>query len=366
MKYLVYETSLDGHRRHYLSVIDQDLASDGGEWIYFLPEKGEISLKNGTLQQKIGSHSSKGMGSALARLRFLFLAIVSCRPNKVLIPTGDGLAQFLFLLSPLFLIFGCKVICVLHRAKFGYPVKNTRDRLIHLFSYITFRCAFRCTFLSVDVVPCEALKTGANPLGLKIGYLPDPLSSPPAKEKSASRTALGLSHDLEIFGCVGVIDQRKGADSLIRAASNIGGNQRILLAGKFAPEILAQLETVDSTTQSRLILINRFLDHDEMFSYICALDAMLMVQHGHTGISSFALHAVKYGIPLLCSATPWFHELQKQFPEVVTLAENGGNLGCLIASWGKNCQRGHTPDEKFSQKYSRMAFAAAVAKELNK
>ncbi len=364
MKHLVYETSLDGHRRHYLSVIDQGLASNDGGWIYFLPEEGEISLGNGTVHQKIGSHSSKGMGSALARLRFLFLAIVTCRPNKVLIPTGDGLAQFLFLLSPLFLIFGCKVVCVLHRAKFGYPVKNTRDRLIHLFSYITFRFAIRCRFLSVDVVPCEALKTGLNPLGLEIGYLADPLSSPPAKDRSVSRTALGLPQDVEILGCIGGIDRRKGGDYLIRAASSIRANQRILLAGKFAPEILDQLEKIDPITKSRLILVNRFLDHDEMFSYICSLDAMLMVQSGHTGISSFALHAVKYGIPVIGSDTSWFQLLKKQFTSLVAIVKEPENLGSYIAQWNHQENPILADSQQFDLLYSAKAFCSKINSEL--
>ncbi len=363
-KILVYETSLDGHRRHYLSVIDDMLASEGSELTYYLPEQGEISLKHGKILQKISPHSSKGIGSAFARLRFLVKAILSCRPNIVLIPTSDGLSQFVFLLAPLLLFLQCRIVCVLHRAKFGYPAPSLRDRLIQLYSYITYGIAFRCSFLSVDIVPVETLKKRVNPLGLRINYLPDPLTSPVARSREESRSITKLPKDLQIFGCVGVIDRRKGADLLIKAAPFLTASQRILLAGKFHPEIIAMLADLGEETKSKLILENRFLGEDEMFAYICALDGMLMIQHGHTGISSFALHSVKYGIPLLCSSTPWFNELKKQFPEIVTIAEDGENLGSLITDWGSNCQRGHTPDEAFSQKYSRMAFADALANEL--
>lgn len=363
-KTLVYETSLDGHRRHYLAVIDDVLASECRELTYYLPEQGEISLKHGKILQKISPHSSKGLGSAISRLRYLVKAILSCRPNIVLIPTSDGLSQLVFLLAPLLLFLQCRIVCVLHRSKFGYPAPSLRDRLIQLYSYITYGIAFRCSFLSVDIVPVEALKKRANPLRLRINYLPDPLKNAAYVPKGEAREITNLPKDLQIFGCVGVIDRRKGADLLIKAAPHLNADQRILLAGKFHPEINAILADLGEETKSKLILENRFLGEDEMFAYICALDGMLMIQHGHTGISSFALHSVKYGIPLLCSSTPWFNELKKQFPEIVTIAEDGENLGSLITDWGSNCQRGHTPDEAFSQKYSRTAFADALANEL--
>jgi glycosyltransferase involved in cell wall biosynthesis len=218
----------------------------------------------------------------------------------------------------------------------------------------------------VDVVPCEALKTGLNPLGLEIGYLADPLSSPPAKDRSASRSALGLPEDVEILGCIGGIDRRKGADYLIRAASSIRANQRILLAGKFAPEILDQLEKIDPITQSRLILVNRFLDHDEMFSYICSLDAMLMVQPGHTGISSFALHAVKYGIPVIGSDTPWFQFLKEQFTALVAIVNEPEALGEYIEKWNGVDKPTSVNSQKFDLLYSVNAFCQMVKSELQR
>lgn len=354
---LVFETSLDGHRRHYLSVIDEAIASQGGDWVFYLPVEGTIDLKHGAVLQEIGAHASKGIGSAMARLRNLLEAAVKCRPRRILIPTGDGLSQFLFLLSPLLIFLGCRIVCVLHRAKFGYPARSLRDRLIQVVSYIGYRLAFRCSFLSVDIVPVEALRNGWNPLALEIGYLPDPLSGPARKPRDRARSEVGLPTDRRILGCIGVIDRRKGANFLIEAAGELPPNHQILLAGRFHPDIVDQIAEVDDMTRSKLILDNRFLDEEEMFAYICALDGMLMFQPGHTGISSFALHSINYGVPLLCSDTPWFRKLRGQFPEAVTVAEAGESLSMAVHKWLPRCGELLATPRDFSILYSRPAFS---------
>lgn len=364
IKTVVFESSLDGHRRHYLSIIDKIATEDNLNLVYYLPLDRQLKLSDKTVLHRIAPHSSGGIGSALARLRYLVAAIMECRPDRVLIPTGDGLSQFLVFLWPLLFLTRCRVICVLHRAKFGYTVHGMRQRGIQWLSYLAYGLSRRCSFLSVDEVPVEALHTGLNPLGLRLTYLPDPLAAPPVKSRDAARRELGLPLDLRILGCIGVIDRRKGVHLIIKAADRLDPRYTLLLAGKFDEDITAQLRNIGEATALRFRLENRFLGEQEMFTYICALDGMLMLQPGHTGISSFALHSVKYGIPLACSDTPWFRLLLNRFPTVVTMIDMDEDLAPQINDWAACTKRAPAAQEEFAERYSVAAFRRALVSAL--
>lgn len=333
MGVLVFESALTGHRRHYLEVAAKALEGADVKPVFCIPEEGEFSAPSCTIDRCVGKHSSSGPSSALARLKFLAQGILRHKPEVVIIPTGDGLAMLLWMLTPLFVLRGVRVACVLHRLRFGYDQGGRRGQMIRLLNYLSIVLSPRVDFFSVDEVPVKALAEGFNPFGLKVERMPDPLLAVERGSKEEARERLGLPARAKLLGCLGVIDERKGALEMLKVAENLPSDCFLLLAGKFSPAVEAEARRLSTLLGDRLICMNRFLEEGELFDALISLDGMVLLQRGHIGISSFALHAMRVGVPVFCAETPWFKLMHCQYPGTLTLNSDPAAMLQDMASW---------------------------------
>jgi glycosyltransferase involved in cell wall biosynthesis len=303
---------------------------------------------------------SGGIGSALARLKFLAAGILKHRPRFVIIPTGDGLAMFLWMLAPLLLLRRVRVACVLHRLRFGYDQGGRRGQVIRMLNYLSILLARRVDFFSVDEVPVKALADGFNPCGLEVERMPDPLLAVESGTKEEARRRLGLPSAGKLLGCLGVIDERKGALEMLKVAADLPADCYILLAGRFSPAVEAEAQRVSAILGDRLICMNRFLEEGELFDALVSLDGMVLLQRGHIGISSFALHAMRVGVPVFCAGTPWFKLMHDQFPGALAINHDPAAVLDEMASWVRDVAGSKGAASAIERHFSKEQFCKVL------
>lgn len=328
---LIFETALTGHRGHYVRVIDSICDEQKWSAVFCLsPVNGKLFLRS-EIDEIIGSHPSQGIFNGFYRVKFFLEALFKHRPQTVVIPTADGLSFYLWLLSPFFLAMNIHVVCVQHRFQHGYA-KTPKHRLIQYYTNFAVLAAANCRFYSVDEVPVEYLKDN-NPLRINVEFLPDPLPGVGYPDKASARMESGLDPEEIIVGCVGVNDARKNIPEILNLLPTLPKNVKILLAGEFTPELRPLTLDYLKKYPDQLILHDRFLSEKEMFAYLSSLDGIILLQRGHVGISSFGLHALRLGLPILAADTPWFKLMQGRFPGLVSINEGPATSLHDLTTW---------------------------------
>jgi glycosyltransferase involved in cell wall biosynthesis len=93
----------------------------------------------------------------------------------------------------------------------------------------------------------------------RVRMVPDPVPLPTLRSLSEGRHIVQLPADGRLFGFVGTMDFRKAIPELLRAfrAAKLAKNDRLVLAGKLAPEYadLVNREYSDLMKAERLIVI---------------------------------------------------------------------------------------------------------------
>lgn len=319
---LIYESSLDGHRAHYVKTILDELVAQGVRPVVILPFKGagstEFQVQFASLLSAVDwdfcipPHPSSGWKNGWLRLQALLGSIRKWQPRIVLIPSGDVLAYFmccawLWWWHPA--VRAAQIHIGLHRLRFGYPLRNRADGASRLFMRLALMLAPVRRYFSVDEIPVEAAG-GSGPMRLsRLHVMPDPITPATRLGRSAARERLGLPADAALIGLVGVIDERKGALTLVRALPELfkQTKARVVFAGKQSAGVRSAIASLgsDPALGGRLLSIDRFLETEEVLWWVEALDVICLLQPGHIGISSFVLRADQLGVPVLGSTTGW-------------------------------------------------------------
>jgi glycosyltransferase involved in cell wall biosynthesis len=110
----------------------------------------------------------------------------------------------------------------------------------------------------------------------RLRLLPDPVDLVAPVTKAAARERLQIPVDGTYIGQVGKSDPRKAIPELLAAfrAARLSSDQRLLLAGSLHPpyKTLIEREYADLVREQRLILIDRYLRHEELHLANSALD----------------------------------------------------------------------------------------------
>lgn len=241
----------------------------------------------------------------LRRAQGLRIAMKDDSINHVYLPYADGILQLLALSR---LVPGSRIIrpqttceALIMQNSYAYPNTTRIQRL-------------RAT-LGIRFCGCERVHVN-DPLawnylqqhhhqGLDhVRLIPDPITDTPRHDKRRARAALDLPLEARIVGTVGVINSRKGADVLVKAfvRANLQASDRLLLAGKFTPDIS---RLVEEANDSRIICMDRYLSEEELAMAFSAMDLVATPYPPVIGSASIVIRAAVAERMVLTSDTGW-------------------------------------------------------------
>lgn len=231
--------------------------------------------------------------------------VAHLRPDRVYLPYADGIAQ-VAACEPPFRRLAVPLEIELFRATFAYPADSIGARIKR---HLAFRAAVSRQFATVHLPDALAFDAVVRRVPAAVGRvkrIPEAIGNVPAMSSAEARAALGLPIDGRIIGCVGVLDERKGVDRLIRAfaRANPRPTDRLLLAGKASPAVLAALRSSDLPA-SHVHLIDRTISNDELATALRAMDVFAAVYYRHIGSASLVLWAAAAQRLVLGSESGW-------------------------------------------------------------
>ena len=161
----------------------------------------------------------------------------------------------------------------------------------------------------------EKIIKGCGPMRKKICIVPHGNYTPFIqlfRDKSKSKSYLGLPDDQKIILFFGMIKEVKGLDVLLRAFREVidGNSQTILLiAGKvWDNDFSIYQDLIDKNNlASNIILHDHFISHNDVGHYYCASD-LVVLPYKRIYQSGVLMMALSYGRPVLVSDLEPFKE----------------------------------------------------------
>lgn len=261
------------------------------------PFRGEVEFDAlaGDFDDVSGSRVTTALLDAMRRIRPDFVIATSANNG------GLSLALRSLLGSPL---RARDVVSagVIHNG-FTRPVTRLKDRFRDAIHRFARRFAPWSTLYVVNPVLYGVLQR--SPHGTRnLRLLPDPVEVLPALDKRTAREKLGLPVDGRYVGHVGQSDDRKAVPELLAAfrAAGLEQTDRLLIAGKQHPpyrELIGR-EYADLIEQGRLIVIDRYLDPDELHASNGACD-VLAISYYTDELSGNLLAATAARRPVIAS-----------------------------------------------------------------
>lgn len=134
--------------------------------------------------------------------------------------------------------------------------------------------------------------------------IPDPITATIEVDKVSARRLFDLPINSRIIGCLGVINERKGADVLLNAflLAKLKESDILLLAGKLSPELKEQ---VTLSQDKRIVCLDRYLSETELSNAISAMDLVVTPYKQVVGSASIIIRAAVANRMVLSSDTGW-------------------------------------------------------------
>jgi glycosyltransferase involved in cell wall biosynthesis len=243
-------------------------------------------------------------------------AILSTRPDCLILPTADGIAQLLAL-NPSALRSIERIELVLHGAAFAHPVRGLRRRLQNRLSLELIDRVPRARLHFVNAIGWDYLAARRPRLAARADVLPDPVDAEAPRDKAAARHRLGLPTDDILIVSGGLQNRRKGIDLLLRALSALPESTlarlRLVLAGRCDAEIAPMVASMPQQVASRIIRIDRYLSDAELADALSAADLVATCHPRHMGLSNIALRAASLERPVLASEWGWLGSIVPRF-----------------------------------------------------
>jgi glycosyltransferase involved in cell wall biosynthesis len=167
----------------------------------------------------------------------------------------------------------------------------------------------------IDPIPFRWIRKNKPGLLRKASLLADPIDTRPGIDRATARRNLGLPESGRLVGCVGMIDQRKGGDLLVKAfaSAKLNEDDRLLLGGKQDAAVKQVVAQLDPAVRSRVIEFDRYLSEDELHWATCALDLMATPYPGFIGSASIVIRAAVAGRRVLAADTGWMGYVVPKF-----------------------------------------------------
>ena len=326
---MVFETDGGGHRltyvRHAVRALEAldgvtpviALGRGARENDAFEHQAGELVKHHGVIEVEYARRGGP-LRTAIARRNELLRTIARADIDHVLLPSGDGIAQFLALPGS-----GAArrvpVEAVLHRAPFAYTGEaRTRGATLNL-AALARAPIDRAHF--VDVLGLEWLIERNHPLATRSVALGDPVDPAPSIDKHTARAAFGLKNARRLLVSTGVQDRRKGVNLLgeawahTRRQGALQPGDKLLLAGRVGEGIAPVIEQAraDTDLAPDLHVIGRYISNEELDNAFAAADVVVTAHPSHVGLSNVTLRAFSARRPVISSDYGWLGRIVPGF-----------------------------------------------------
>jgi glycosyltransferase involved in cell wall biosynthesis len=258
-----------------------------------------------------GGRLVQDFSSACARLE----------PDHVWVPSGDVLvkASATARLSRRWRFrSGVEGECGLVELRFHYRPRRWRGHLRHWLNRGLLRLAPWNRFHTIDPTLFTWVQAHDRPLAKRLRLVPDPIDAFAPVTKVAARSALGIPVDGRYVGSVGShAIPRKGSDLLVQAFANarLASTDRLFLGGYLGERLKHRIESEFGPLykSGRIVVLDRYLDEDELMKALAAMDVVCTPYIDHLGSSGVVLRAAQAGRPVLAPHQGWFAEMIPRF-----------------------------------------------------
>jgi glycosyltransferase involved in cell wall biosynthesis len=354
MRVVVYEPDPEGHRFAYLAHVMPALALLPCEPILLTTPAAakapEFALHLGPHAHRFAVDNSTTILAkprTLGRLRQqwadLVRAVRRVQPAHLYVAYGDGLVQIaglerLLVRRPWSDATEAEVLLL--RGGYTYGAANVQKRLRAALSPALIRRGPWNRIHHINPDDVAVLSRGESEAAGRYRLMPDPVEPPSAASKTEARRALGIPDTGRYIGCAGMINKPKGIDLLLAAYQlaqrDLHENDRLLLAGRVAPEIRTILEHqfADDMQRGRVVLVERHLRGTEMNLAVAAMDVVCTPYPTHIHSASIVIRAAAAGRPVLGSAMGWMERTINRFQlgNVCDVSDSQAFAQAIIAS----------------------------------
>lgn len=250
------------------------------------------------------------------KLATLAQAIEATKPDCLILPTADGIAQFLAF-KPSLARSIPKIELVLHSAGFAHTALSLKDRLRDRLSLKLSSSVPNARLHFVNAIGWDYLAAHNPRLAARCDVLPDPVDAEPIRDKLTPRQRLNLPPDETLIVSAGLQNRRKGIDRLLEAMAHLSdatlAHTRLVLAGRCDADIAPIIQAMPARITSRIMEINRYLSDDELADALSAADLVATCHPRHMGLSNIALRAASLQRPVLASQWGWLGSIVPRF-----------------------------------------------------
>ncbi len=196
-------------------------------------------------------------------------------------------------------------VAIIHRGD-AAPVTTLKDHVKDEVFRVSRELAPWSEVRIVNPLLYEEWKQRAYRSRKRLEILPDPVEQVVHSDKGAARTALGIPVTGRYIGYIGAIDRRKALPELLQAfrAANLPDTDRLLLAGALWHPYreLIERDYADLVRKDRIILIDRYIAHEEFSLGLCALDVAAPLYYPRQALSASLLRAAFASRPVVAGA----------------------------------------------------------------
>ena len=319
MKLLIFEPEGGGHR---LTYVRQMLgALEGRENIEPVLLLGEAVTRRDEYPVQIGPWEDRVRvvtrpivpeADFAHWIAALTSAIADEKPDRVLIPSADGLAQKLTL-SPKALAGVEHTDLVVHSAGFAFSSPTMKQTLKRRLSLALLGRAPGTRVRFVNGLAIDWLESRRHRLASRATVLPDPVDVVGASDKHTSLKALGLTSDEPLLVSGGQQNARKGVHHLVRSfdawVQRKQGPGRLVLVGKRDDEVRAAQDAMSPEGAERVTFMDRYVTDEELQHALAGADVVANCSPFHVGLSNIALRAAAAERPVLAGNRGWLGEM---------------------------------------------------------
>ena len=329
MRILIIEQTYDGgHYLNYVRYMVQAFAPLGCEIVVAVPKR---ALESPQFKTYLSPHQSQfrlefipsrdyatSMWKMIKTDARVFRELIGrVKPDAVYFPTADGVAQSLALSRLALRRSGLsRVHC--EALLLGLPAAYGMSRRPPFLTRVALRAMPFDVVHYIDPFVFDwVLSKVRGKAGRRARFIADPVEPLPLLTRSKARAMLRLPEHKKLIMSVGWQDHRKGVDYLIGACARWQPVEpaSIVLAGPLSPQIrqLVTREYRHLVDDGRLIVLDRYLNNEEMNACCMAGNLIAAPYRPHPQPSSIVLHAVAAERMVLAANNGWLAYMVPKF-----------------------------------------------------